>query len=491
MKRVVIALDQGSGSSRAIAWDQGGRAVGRAQFPVRSRYPRPGWVEHDALDLARSQERALDAVLEKLPKSAEVAAVGLAAQRSTIVLWDAESGKPLAPAPSWQDGRAAEVVRPLQDRQAWAHERTGLYLTPYYSAPKLRWLLDHVPAAGAAAKAGRLRAGPVGSFLLWRLSAGGRFVADPTLAQRTMLYNLRTGAWDDELLSLFGVPQGCLPELVPSVGALAVVRRKGRELPVFAMLGDQQAAAAALGGAASGAGVLNYGTGAFFLLHTGQAQHRVPGLLTSVAWQRAGRAAEYFLEGTVHAAGTSFHWLKDNLGLLRSVDAADADCLRSQGRVLALPAIGGLGAPRWDYETHTAFFGLTSKTRREDLVRAVAEGLAFLLGDIVRACRAAGLPIESLRASGGLSRASYLLQFQSDLLQQPIQALEEREATALGAALMAAEGAGLDFRPPALRGPRYAPRVDAGRAARLAQGWRVFVEAQQRLSRELKPLGIL
>ncbi|MBI5201117.1 MAG: glycerol kinase [Elusimicrobia bacterium] len=490
-KLVVLALDQGSSSSRAIAWTPDGRALARAQVPVRTRYPKAGWVEHDPLELARSQERALDLVLERLPKSVEVAALGLASQRSTIVLWDAKTGKPVGPAPSWQDGRASALVAPMQDRQAWTHERTGLYLTPYYSAPKLRWLLENVPQARAAADAGTLRAGPVASFLLWRLTGGERFAADPTLAQRTLLYNLRSGAWDEELLALFKIPHGILPSVGPTVGDLGAIRRKGRVLPVRALLGDQQAAAAALGGGEPGSGVLNYGTGAFFLLHTGAAQHRVPGLLTSVAWQRSGRAAEYFLEGTVHAAGTSFHWLKDNLGALDSIEDVDAACAKSRERVLALPAIGGLGAPRWDYQTPTSFFGLSSKTRREDLVRAVAEGLGFMLGDIVGACRAAGLPVGRLKASGGLSRVRHLLQFQSDLLQLPIQALDEREATALGAALMAAGGAGLDFKVPEPKGRLFAPKIDAAQAERLSSAWRLFVEAQQRLSRELRPLGVL
>ncbi|MBI4345504.1 MAG: glycerol kinase [Elusimicrobia bacterium] len=490
-RRVVLALDQGSSSSRAIAWTPEGRPVARAQVPVRTRYPRAGWVEHDPLELARSQERALDAVLDRLPKGVEIAAVGIASQRSTIVVWDARTGRALGPALSWQDGRAVAVVAGLQDRQAWTHERTGLYLTPYYSAPKLRWLLENVPEARDAADAGTLRAGPVGTFILWRLSGGERFVADPTLAQRTLLYNLRSGAWDEELTRLFKVPHDCLPALGPSVGDLGVVRRRGRILPVRALLGDQQAAAAALGGGAPGAGVLNYGTGAFFLLHTGASQHRVPGLLTSAAWQHAGRALEFFLEGTVHAAGTSFHWLRDNLGLLKSADAVDRECRRSGERVLVLPAIGGLGAPRWDYQTYTAFFGLTSKTRRADLVRGTAEGLAFMLGDIVAACRAAGLPVESLQASGGLSRVKHLLQFQADLLQRPIRVLEESEATALGAALMAASGAGVELRVSHAEGPMYRPSIDAAKAEALATAWRAFVEAQQRLSRELRPLGVL
>ncbi|MBI4425342.1 MAG: glycerol kinase [Elusimicrobia bacterium] len=490
-ERVVVALDQGSGSSRALAVAADGTVVARAQFPVRTRYPRAGWVEHDALGLARSQERALDQVLDALSKRTEVAALGIASQRSTFVLWDSRTGRPLTQAPSWQDGRAFELAARLQDRQAWTHERTGLYLTPYYSAPKIRWFLDNVPSTREIAQAGALRAAPVASYLLWRLSEGAAFLADPTLAQRTLLFDLRSLAWSHELLGLFGVPAGCLPAIAPSIGDLGLVRRKGRVIPVRAMIGDQQAAAAALGGGEPGAGVLNYGTGAFFLLHTGATQHRVPGLLTSAAWQRTGRPCEFFLEGTVHAAGASVHWLQERLGLLRSVRELDLACRRSRERVFALPAIGGLGAPRWDYKTFTAFFGLTSQTRREDLVRGVVEGIAFLLGDIVAGCRAAGLGIDSLRASGGLSRSAALLQFQSDLLQLPIQALDESEATALGAAMMAGEAAGLVVRPRLSAGRTFAPRLPAEEAQRLAQAWRVFVESQQKLSLQLRDLKVL
>ena len=490
MKAVLLALDQGSSSSRAVAWSAGGRVLARAQAKVAARYPRAGWVEHDALELARSQERTLDAVLARLPKGAPVAALGATSQRSTVVLWDARTGKPVAPAPSWQDGRAAEVAGALQDRQAWAHERTGLYLTPYYSAPKIRWLLDHVPAAARAADAGALRIGPVATYVLWRLSGGELFISDPTLAQRTLLFNLRTSDWDLELLKLFGVDRAWLPAIVPSAGELGVLRRGGRDLPVRALLGDQQAAAAGLGAARAGAGVLNYGTGAFFLLHTGAEQHRVAGLLTSVAWRKAGRPCEFFLEGTVHAAGTSFDWLKERLRLLDSVHDLDAAMRRSAHRVLALPAIGGLGAPRWDYRTRTAFVGLSSQSSRDDLVRGVAEGIAFLLNDIVAACRAAGLPIRQVRASGGLSRSSRLLQFQADLLGLGIDVAGEREATALGTAMMAAEAAGVRFTPRASKGASFAPKMSPAKAESLVKAWRLFVDAQQALGRQLDPLGV-
>ena len=282
----VIALDQGSSSSRALAIDSRGRVAAMAQVPVRTRYPGPGCVEHDALDLARTQERALDSVLRRLPKKASVAALGITAQRSTIVLWDSKTGKPCAPALSWQDGRAAPLVAPLLDRQRFVHERTGLYLTPYYSAPKIRWLLENAPQVRDLAGSGRLRVGPISTYLLWRLTGGEVFAVDPTMAQRMLLLDIRSMAWDEELIALFGIPRESLPAILPTVGRWGTVVRGGRRIPVYACVGDQQSAAVGQGAQDTGEGVLNYGTGAFFLLHTGERAHRVPGLLTSVALTR-------------------------------------------------------------------------------------------------------------------------------------------------------------------------------------------------------------
>lgn len=484
---MVLALDQGSSSSRALALDAAGRVLASAQRPVKTHHPRAGWFEHDALELATTLERSLDQVLRALPRGAELEA-GLACQRSTVVFWDAKTGKPAARAPSWQDGRAASVVEPLQDRQAWAHERTGLYLTPYYSAPKIRWFLENVPAVRRLADAGTLRIGPVSTWLVWRLTGGAVFAADPTTAQRTMLFDLRALDWDPELLSLFGVPRAALPEIRPSAGDWGVFERQGRRVRLLAALGDQQAAAFALGAAEPGSSVANYGTGAFFLHNTGTEQKRIPGLLTSVAWSIEGRSAHFLQEGTVHAAGTSFDWLRDNLGLLDDNARIDALCRASTERVWALPAIGGLGAPRWDYRTKTAFFGLSSRTKPADLVRGVCEGLAFLIGDIVDAMRAGGARPAAARVSGGLSRSAHLMQFQADILGLPLSRCEGGQATAFGAAALAAERAG---RPWAgrLAAPRvdkvFEPRLPREEAAALAASWRAFVEAQAALSRRL------
>ncbi|MFH1725577.1 MAG: FGGY family carbohydrate kinase [Elusimicrobiota bacterium] len=494
---IVIALDQGSSSSRALAFDPKGRVVARAQFPVATFLPRPGWYEHDATELAGTLERALDTVLGRLPRKARVVGVGIAAQRSTVVLWDTETGRPVCRAPSWQDARAAGLVAPLQQdprRQAEVREKTGLHLTPFYSAPKIRFLLDQTPKARLMADKGRLAIGPVSSYALWRLTRGEVFRTDPSMGQRMLLYNLRRGCWDAGLLSLFRIPRATLPEIVPTAGEWGVIARKGRRMPVLAVMGDQQSAALGQGGSEPGVGVLNYGTGAFFLLHTGEELHRLPGLLTSVAWQMEDRPCRYFLEGSVHAAGTSFEWLRRNFGILRSVRSVNAACRRSRQRVLALQALGGLGAPRWDYRTPTVFMGLGPQTRSEDVVRGVMESIAFLVADVVTPMLDAGLEIRDFRASGGLAGVDALLQFQADILQRRIIRFKEREATALGVASLAAEQAGAPWAASLRGGVRdrvFSPSLEGRAARRLLEGWRRFVEAQQRLAAELRELGVL
>jgi glycerol kinase len=489
----VIALDQGSSSTRALAIDERGRVAAMARRRVRTFRPKPGFVEHDAEELVRTAESALDEVLGKLPKKTAVAGLGLAAQRSTVVFWDAQTGKAAAPAVSWQDGRAAGLLAPMLDRRQEIHERTGLYLTPYYSAPKIRFMLDSEPGLKRLADAGRLRIGPVTTYLLWRLSRGEVFAADPTMAQRMLLLDLPTMSWDDGLLSLFGVPREALPKVRATTGEWAVLSRKGRRIPVLAALGDQQAAAAGQGADRLGCGVLNYGTGAFYLHHAGTRALRVPGLLTTIALQRQNAAPEFFLEGTVHAAGTSYAWLRDNFGLLKDVRKVDELCRKSKERVWALHAIGGLGAPRWDYKTPTVWLGLTERTTPADIVRGVTESLAFLVADIVAAVQSAGLEAGTLKASGGMARIDALLQFQADLLGKPIHRLLESEATAFGAAYLAAQQAGLPWAK-ALLGSgvdkEFSPKISAEQAAKLRAGWLAFVSAQQQLGAQMRELGV-
>lgn len=483
----LLALDQGSSSSRAVLFDLKGKVVAMAQRPVKTRRPKAGWAEHDPLELARSLEAALDAVLVTLGPKDRVLAAGLAVQRSTIVFCDRESFKPAAPAPSWMDGRAADFVAPLQERQGEVHGLSGLYATPYYSAPKIRWFLDHEPKVAALADAGRLLCAPVSTFLAARLTKGAVVAADPTCAQRTLLMNLDSMSWDPGLLALFGLSAGLLPGIRPSAGDWGVIERKGRKIPLMATVGDQQSAAVGLGASNEGEAVANYGTGAFLLRHTGPRPERAPGLLASCA-ATVGDLRGYYLEGTVHAAGTSFEWLKDNLGLMKDARAIDAAFKRSKRRVFALPAIGGLGAPRWDYKTKTAFFGLDSQTTGADLVRAVAEGLCLLLADAAAVMNAAGSPVTRARVAGGLSRSDAMMAFQADALGAVLERRKEVEATALGAAILAAKALGLPD-PDAMSDARvektFSPVSDEAARARRRADWTAFVESTQRLSREI------
>ncbi|MBI2385747.1 MAG: glycerol kinase [Elusimicrobia bacterium] len=484
---LLLALDQGSSSSRAVLFDLKGRIVSLAQRPVRTKRPKAGWVEHDPLELAKTLESALDAVLSRLGPKDRVLAAGLAVQRSTVVFCEKGSFKPAASAPSWMDGRAAEFVAPLQERQGEVHGLSGLYATPYYSAPKIRWFLDRAPKVRALADAGRLLCAPVSTFIAARLTKGAVVAADPTCAQRMLLMNLDTAAWDPALLALFGLSAELLPSIRSSAGDWGVIERKGRKIPLLAAVGDQQSAAIGLGAANEGDAVANYGTGAFLLRHTGPRPERAPGLLASAA-ATVGGLRGYYLEGTVHAAGTSFEWLKDNLGLMKDAKAVDEAFKKSKRRVLMLPAIGGLGAPRWDYKTKTAFFGLDSQTTKHDLVRATAEGLCMLLADAAAVMTASGSPVTRARVAGGLSRADAMMSFQADALGATLERRKEVEATALGAAILAAKAAGLPD-PERMADARvektFAPKSEEGARAKRRAEWTSFVESTQRLSREV------
>lgn len=484
---LLLALDQGSSSSRAVLFDLKGRIVALAQRPVRTKRPKAGWAEHDPLELAKTLESALDSVLSKLGPKDRVLAAGLAVQRSTIVFCEKGTFKPAAAAPSWMDGRAAEFVGPLQERQGEVHGLSGLYATPYYSAPKIRWFLDRDPKVRALADAGRLLCAPVSTFIAARLTKGAVVAADPTCAQRTLLMGLDAAAWDPGLLALFGLSAELLPSIRSSAGDWGVIERKGRKIPLMATVGDQQSAAIGLGAANEGDAVANYGTGAFLLRHTGPRPERAPGLLASAA-ATVGDLRGYYLEGTVHAAGTSFEWLKDNLGLMKDAKAIDEAFKKSKRRVLMLPAIGGLGAPRWDYKTKTAFFGLDSQTTNHDLVRATAEGLCMLLADAASVMTASGSPVTRARVAGGLSRADAMMSFQADALGATLERRREVEATALGAAILAAKAAGLPD-PERMADARveklFAPRSDEGARAKRRAEWTSFVESVQRLSREV------
>ncbi|PIU19800.1 MAG: hypothetical protein COT18_05635 [Elusimicrobia bacterium CG08_land_8_20_14_0_20_59_10] len=493
-EKFIIVLDQGSSSSRALALDLDGNMRYRSQHPLETFYPAPGRAEHDAEKLYAAQAASFSEVLAKLPGGSETIALAIAAQRSTVVLWDRNTGLPLAPAMSWQDGRALEFLGRIQLSNTKIHELTGLYKTPYYSAPKIAWALENFPEVKAAAAEKRLLAAPVASYVLWRLSGGKIFAADPSQAQRTLLFNLRRLKWEPGLLAAFGISGAFLPEIRPSIGRMGSVELDGRRLPVTAMLGDQQAAMLGLGLEAANSGALNYGTGAFLLVNTGAKTVKIRGLLNSIGWQSGPSKKDicYFTESTVNSAGTALDWLKVKFGLFGDISEVDAMCRASKNRLYCLPAIGGIGSPYWDFTAFTTFTGFSPHSDKNDVVRGVAEGIAYMVGDAFDLVKKKGFKIEELKVSGGLSKIDWLLQFQADITGARILAMEETEATAIGAGLAAARGLGLSPAWKTAVSTRvFLPGIGEEERQNLLRGWRSFVRNTRRASRDLRKLNIL
>ena len=493
-EKFIIVLDQGSSSSRALAFDLDGNIRYKAQRKIEAAYPAPGRAEYDAEKLYLSQADSLAEVMAKLPPDAEAAALGIAAQRSTVVLWDRNTGAPLCPAFSWQDGRALELLGKVPLSNTKIHDLTGLYKTPYYSASKIAWALENYPEVKAAAAEKRLLLAPVATYVIWRLSGGKAFITDPSQAQRTLLFNLRRLRWEPRLLAAFGVSPDCLPEIKPSVGRLCHVETAGRRIPGTAMLGDQQAAMPGLGLETPNSAALNYGTGAFLLVNTGRKPLKIRGLLNSFGWQegRGKKKICYFTETTVNSAGTALEWLRQKFGLFDDIGDVDGMCRKSKNRLHCLPAIGGIGAPYWDFTTFTTFTGFSAHTDKYDVVRGVTEGIAYMVADAFDLVKKKGLKIEELKVSGGLSKIDWLLQFQADITGARLTALEESEATAMGAGLAAARGLGLAPKWTAKVSDRvFVPAIGEEERQNLIKGWRIFVKDIRRTSRDLRKLAIL
>lgn len=435
---LLLAIDQGSGSSRVMLFDVRSRVVGAASRPVVTRTPRPGWVEHTPDELLSATRSALSRVLHTARHRPSV--VGLTTQRSTVLLWDRRSGRPLTPALSWQDRRAIDVCRSLDAHATRITRVTGLPLSPHYAAPKIRWLLDRLPAGQRLAEQGDVVCGTVNTFLLWQLSQGRSYVTDHTQAGRMLLMDLRTGDWDDGLCELFGIPRIMLPEIRPTLADFGEIESGKTRLSVLASIGDQQGAALGQGGAFRGDLCLNYGTGAFALLYTGNRLIRRAGLLSNIAWS-AGDKRTYVLEGGVNGVGSGLRWLSALVGLPDDLAALDRLVTRTQRTSLFLPALAGLAAPYWDARAEGVVSGVTLSTDKAGLAKGLLEGVAFLLSRIV----AAAGPIRGRRrvlASGGLSAINTLLQAQAEYLAEPVSRCRMQETSAWGAALLAGVGAG-------------------------------------------------
>jgi glycerol kinase len=449
MTRYVLAIDQGTTSSRAVLFDRAGTPVAMAQREFTQHFPQPGWVEHDATEIWESQWATLVEVLRRASATPrDVAAIGIANQRETTVLWDRHSGEPVARAIVWQDRRTADLCEQLKaaGHEAEVSARTGLVLDPYFSGTKLAWLLDNVPGARERAERGELCFGTVDSWLAFRLTAGREHVIDLTNASRTLLLDLRTGDWDPWMLELLRIPRACLPAIRDSSGdqgARAVLDDVA--VPLAGMAGDQQAALHGQACFTAGMAKNTYGTGCFLLMHTGgQALPSRHKLLTTLAC--GGRdAMQYALEGSVFVGGAVVQWLRDGLGLIR--DSADVEALArsvpDHGGVYVVPAFTGLGSPHWDPYARGTIVGLTRGTARGHLARAALESIAFQSAELLDAMQAdAGEPLRELRVDGGASRNDFLMQFQADLLGVPVVRPRVTETTSLGAAYLAGLGVG-------------------------------------------------
>lgn len=495
--KFLLAIDQGTTSTRAVLFDRRGRAVSCARREITQHFPQPGRVEHDAseiLDSVRTTGR--EAMREAGCGAGDIIALGITNQRETIVAWDRRDGRPVAPAIVWQDRRTAGDLAALR---AAGHEplirrRSGLLPDPYFSASKLSWILREVPGAADLAASGRLAAGTIESWLIWNLTGGREHLTDVTNASRTMLMDIRRGVWDAGLLALFGIPAGILPRIVPTSGDLGVAEPAmfGAPVPIRGAIGDQQAALFGQLCTEPGMVKCTYGTGCFMLLFTGadavDSRHR---LLTTVAWQIGGGPRQYALEGSVFDGGSAIQWLRDGLRLIRS--SSEVGPLAGQagdsGGVAFVPAFSGLGAPHWDPDARGAILGLTRGTSAAQIARAALEGIAHQAADLLAAMRKdAARPIPMLRVDGGAAACDVLMQIQADLAGVPIDRPRDVETTALGAAMMAGLGAGVwrdaaelaavrgtdtVFRPQSTPASRREARRTWRRAVRRARRWNV------------------
>ena len=489
--KAVLAIDQGTTGTTCLVLDEHCRILGRAYSEFQQYYPQPGWVEHDANEIWTTSLRVAQAAVEQArinEPGLTLATIGITNQRETIVVWDRKTGEPVHRAIVWQDRRTAARCRQLkqQGKEEWVRARTGLVLDPYFSATKVEWLLEHVDGLRERAEEGDLALGTIDSWLVWKLTGGSRHVTDPTNASRTMLYNIDSLDWDDDLLKMFGVPRSMLPKVRPSseVYGEAVAEWFGEPVIVSGIAGDQQAALFGQGCVSTGQGKNTYGTGAFLLLHTGA--NRVAsksGLLTTVACGDRGQPA-YALEGAIFIAGAAVQWLRDGLGVVESAgetEALAAQLATNEG-VYFVPAFVGLGAPHWEPEARGTIVGLTRGSTRAHLARAALEAMAYGTSDVLRAMEQdAGVRAAKLAVDGGASQNDWLMQFQSDIIQLPVQRPQMVETTALGAAGLAGIAGGVWTTAEEFIGSRAEPDIfmpDISREERetLYDGWRRAID---------------
>ncbi|MDR1786496.1 MAG: glycerol kinase GlpK [Spirochaetaceae bacterium] len=488
MKKYVLALDQGTTSSRAILFDSGQRILGQAQKEFAQHYPREGWVEHDPLEIYASITAVMMEVIAQCDVAvSDIAAIGITNQRETTVLWDRHTGRPVYNAIVWQCRRTARIVDGLRSsfeaegRGGYIRETTGLVPDAYFSATKIAWILDNVEGCRRAAEAGDVLFGTVDTWLLWKLTGGAVHATDYTNASRTMLFNIHSLQWDDTLLSKLDIPRAILPQVFPSSHLYGAVNIQGTEIPIAGIAGDQQAALFGQCCFEKGEAKNTYGTGCFLLMNTGAAAcASANGLLTTIAAGADGdRGVQYALEGSVFAGGSVIQWLRDELRLITEASDSEyfAQKVADSGGVYLVPAFTGLGSPYWDMRARGILIGITRGTKRCHIVRAAEEAIAYQCWDLIRAMeKDVGGPLKRLRVDGGAARDSFLLQFQADIINRVITRSAVNETTALGAASLAGLRAGLwkdreallGMSPP---GTDFVPAMEDSRREALLAGW--------------------
>lgn len=486
---LILAIDQGTTSTRALVLDERAQCLGSVNQEFTQHYPRPGWVEHDPIEIWNSVRQVVpQALTQAKVEGKQLAGIGITNQRETALWWDRGTGQPVARALVWQDRRTTEFCRAHAADEPWLRQKTGLVLDPYFSATKLHWLLDSDADLRRRAERGELAAGTVDSWLIWNLTGGRVHATDVSNASRTLLFDIHRVAWDDELCRYFHVPPAALPRVLPSAadfGVTAGLDFLPDGIPIAGVAGDQQAALVGQGGFAPGDAKCTYGTGAFYLAHTGDkaipSRHR---LLTSLAATVDARP-QYVLEGSVFIAGAAVQWLRDGLRLFESAAAVEELAARADPAQPAIfvPALVGLGAPHWAPEARGVLFGLTRGTTAAELARAALDGVALQVVDLVDAAdRDAGHALETLRVDGGMAQNAWFLQRQADLLGRPVLAALQKEATALGAAFLAGLRVGVWNDVAALKrlthaGKTFTPRLNDNERQGILATWRRAVQA--------------
>ncbi|MEY8584701.1 MULTISPECIES: glycerol kinase GlpK [Ligilactobacillus] len=491
MEKYIMAIDQGTTSSRAIIFDKAGNHIGTSQKEFTQYFPEAGWVEHDAHEIWNSVQSVIaGAFIESGVKPEQIAGIGITNQRETTVVWDKETGLPIYHAIVWQSRQSAQIADELKE-QGYSdlfHEKTGLIIDSYFSATKIRWILDHVPGAQERAEKGELLFGTIDSWLVYKLTDGKVHVTDYSNASRTMLFNINTLEWDQEILDILNIPREMLPKVVSNseiYGLTKTYHFFGSKVPIAGMAGDQQAAL--FGQMAFEPGMVKntYGTGSFIVMNTGnKPQLSKNNLLTTIGYGINGEI-NYALEGSVFVAGSSIQWLRDGLKLIEKASQSEAAALASKNEdeVYVVPAFVGLGAPYWDQDARGAVFGLTRGTTEKDFIKATLQGIAYQVRDILGAMEEdTGIDIPVLKVDGGAANNDYLMQFQADILNTPVQRAGDLETTALGAAFLAGLAVGYwqdfdEIKAVIKDGKRFEVQMDDKRRNKLYGGWQKAVAA--------------